>query len=503
MKKSIMQMTGLGAVAVMFCILYITCNDSGANGGSGDYRANEFVRKFNKPTTGGGKDSSNVVTPPISKIYTITFDANGGTVSPTSVKTGADGKLTNLPTPTRGNDTFNGWFTDMTGNTNVTKGTEFSGDTTIYAQWTVVPTPPISNDTAQGKGKVLFEPTTEIFGNVGEWFKITVKVMVGDTVNTTIGSPKVVGVYSDTYGLVFSASQGGADAMEFPLNKGVATFWISSMGTMDIFGACITVTVLVGAGGNAVSDITQGNRCDIYFTKPSSFNDCGDWGGWGAWDTTAKATCDATGLKTRTCTINNSQTETEVIPKETGAACTPSSSIVYGEPLVYGDQTYTTVVIADKTWMAENLNIETDNSWCYGNADSNCVKYGRLYDWETAKKACSDIDGWYLPSRDEWYTLVSAVGISGLKSTSGWYGGGSNESGFSALPGGYRPPTNPNDTNGYFAGAGNYGIWWTATENYADKYNHVSYNISDSIVKEMGGANSNSNGYSVRCVKDE
>jgi len=500
MKKSILKMTGLVVIAMMFCILYITCNDNGASSGKPDDRAKDFVRKFNRPTTGSGTDSGNGGTPPISKIYTITFDANGGTVSQTSVKTGADGKLTNLPpTPTRGNDTFKGWFTDMTGNTKVTISTVFNGDTTIYAQWTVVSTPPNGNDTAQGKGKVLFDPTTEIFGNVGEWFKITVKVMVGDTINTTIGSPKVVGVYSDTYGLVFSASQGGASAMEFPLNKGVATFWISSIGTMDISGACITAAVLVGAGGNAVSDITQGSRCDIYFTKPSSFDDCGDWGGWGAWQITTKATCDVTGLKTRTCTIKNSQTETEVIPKDTGAACTPSSSIVYGEPLIYGDQTYITVVIGGKTWMAENLNIETDSSWCYGNADSNCVKYGRLYVWGTAKKACSDIDGWHLPSRDEWYTLVSAVGIGGLKSTSGWYGGGSNESGFSALPGGYR--TTPSPTGfANFVGVGDQGYWWTATEAY--NKSPVTYNITDGIVKE-NNLNSSILGYSVRCVKDE
>ncbi|MDL2274036.1 S-layer homology domain-containing protein [Oscillospiraceae bacterium OttesenSCG-928-G22] len=68
--------------------------------------------------------------------HTITFDANGGSVSPTSMQTGADGKLASLPTPARSNYSFNGWFTATSSGTQVTTSTVFSESKTIYAQWT-------------------------------------------------------------------------------------------------------------------------------------------------------------------------------------------------------------------------------------------------------------------------------------------------------------------------------------------------------------------------------
>ena len=70
-------------------------------------------------------------------VYTITLDANGGTVDPSIVAADANGKLKDaLPTPTREGYTFDGWFTDLEGGDKVTKDTVFSGDTTIYAHWT-------------------------------------------------------------------------------------------------------------------------------------------------------------------------------------------------------------------------------------------------------------------------------------------------------------------------------------------------------------------------------
>jgi len=68
--------------------------------------------------------------------YTVTLHANGGSVSPASVTTGADGKLASLPTPTRSSYSFSGWYTEKNGGTKVTTDTVFHAKTTVYAHWT-------------------------------------------------------------------------------------------------------------------------------------------------------------------------------------------------------------------------------------------------------------------------------------------------------------------------------------------------------------------------------
>ena len=93
--------------------------------------------------------------------------------------------------------------------------------------------------------------------------------------------------------------------------------------------------------------------------------------------------------------------------------------------------------------MAENLNFEMADSYCYSDSASYCNKYGRLYTWADANSACPK--GWHLPSETEWKTLFRVVekrtSISwALRSSSGW--GNNHKSldpfGFSALPAGER-----------------------------------------------------------------
>ncbi len=162
---------------------------------------------------------------------------------------------------------------------------------------------------------------------------------------------------------------------------------------------------------------------------------------------------------------------------------------------------YKVVKIGNQTWMAENLNYDASGSKCHRNEPANCAKYGRLYNWETAKKACPS--GWHLPVNDEWGVLVSAVGgeeVAGkkLKSKSGWNenGGGTDEFGFSALPGG-----NGYSVDGLFYDAGDIGYWWSDSE-YSNRSVHVrrmNYNDEDANWNTLDKLDL----FSVRCLQDD
>jgi len=162
-------------------------------------------------------------------------------------------------------------------------------------------------------------------------------------------------------------------------------------------------------------------------------------------------------------------------------------------------KTYKTFKIGERVWMAENLNYNAEGSVCYDNEPANCEQYGRLYNWNTAMKACPK--GWHLPSDKEWQILVELVGgkkVAGnmLKATSGWNddGNGVDSVGFSALPGGYK--YEDFDTVGY------YGGWWSSSMydsiyayHWCIEYNSENvchyYNYYESILR------------SVRCVQDK
>jgi len=160
---------------------------------------------------------------------------------------------------------------------------------------------------------------------------------------------------------------------------------------------------------------------------------------------------------------------------------------------------YRTVTIGKQTWMAENLNYEASSSKYYDNNLANAQKYGRLYNWETAKMACPP--GWHLPSDKEWQELVDFAGgekIAGkkLKATNGWVenGNGTDEYGFSALPGGYCR------TNGMFQFVGSFGGWLSSTEENSENvyYRNVGYEQTDIFKYTIAKTTF----FSVRCIKD-
>jgi uncharacterized protein (TIGR02145 family) len=167
-------------------------------------------------------------------------------------------------------------------------------------------------------------------------------------------------------------------------------------------------------------------------------------------------------------------------------------------------KTYKTIKIGKQPWMAENLNYEAEGSVCYGDNPDNCAKYGRLYQWSSAKNACPF--GWHLPSKDEYQVLYKYVHdkyvgreVAGkkLKAKNGWNenGNGTDDYGFAALPGG------SGDSDGSFYDVGNNGNWWSASEYISDDaYSwYMSYNYDYALwnlkYKEY-------NLFSVRCIQD-
>jgi len=158
-----------------------------------------------------------------------------------------------------------------------------------------------------------------------------------------------------------------------------------------------------------------------------------------------------------------------------------------------GGQTYKTVKIGSQTWMAENLNFNTNGSACYRNNSVNCATYGRLYNWYTARAVCPD--GWHLPSDDEWTTLTNFVGNDAgikLKAKNGW--NGTDDYDFSALPGGFGIDKDN------FLFIDNDGWWWSGTHsfNMGSAVFRCIYKNSRNVGR---GLANNSILYSVRCIQ--
>jgi uncharacterized protein (TIGR02145 family) len=159
-------------------------------------------------------------------------------------------------------------------------------------------------------------------------------------------------------------------------------------------------------------------------------------------------------------------------------------------------RSYKTVKTGNQTWMAENLNYDGGNGLCYGGDEAKCNEYGRLYEWDEAQAVCPE--GWHLPTRQEWNALAAFVGDSpagkeNLKSTKGWTGGnGTNASGFSALPAGFR-------NGGSFDNAGSGAYWWVATKGAGTS---AWYRFIDDMADKMAESTlDKSDALSVRCVK--
>ncbi len=199
---------------------------------------------------------------------------------------------------------------------------------------------------------------------------------------------------------------------------------------------------------------------------------------------------------------------------------------------------YNTVLIGDQCWMRENLKVthypngdaipyitsedawnalvgnNTDDAYSYYDNNPN-GEYGGLYNyaaaigdnWERDNAEGQGIcpDGWHLPTDEEWVVLTNSLGggvVAGGKmkevGTAHWNApnrGATNESGFTALPGGNRTDY------GTFSSVGLFGYWWSATEfgSSYGLYRYLHFDLPDMSRDNCG----KSNGFSVRCVHNE
>ena len=199
---------------------------------------------------------------------------------------------------------------------------------------------------------------------------------------------------------------------------------------------------------------------------------------------------------------------------------------------------YQTIKIGNQWWMAENLKAihyrngdaiphVTDNgdweglttgAYCeYDNVVNDVATYGRLYNWyAVADSRTIAPAGWHVPSDDEWKQLEMYLGMSQAKADStGWRGtdeGGklketgtthwsglntdaTNESGFTALPGGYR-----SSDGSHFGAMGTSAYFWLSTE---VDYHHAWDRCLGRYYLEIGRYHDTKRfGFSVRCVRD-
>lgn len=200
---------------------------------------------------------------------------------------------------------------------------------------------------------------------------------------------------------------------------------------------------------------------------------------------------------------------------------------------------YQTIKIGAQWWMAENLKVThyrngdaipnvTDNTewenlstgaWCsYSNDNGNTDTYGLLYNWYTVDDSRNIAPtGWHVPTDEEWKQLEMYLGMSQSEAdetgyrgtdeggklkesgTAHWHSpntGATNESGFTALPGGHR-----GSDDGAYYGMGDYGRWWSATGYSSTRaWNRgLLYNYSDVYRSSLYYK---PNGFSVRLVRD-
>lgn len=213
-----------------------------------------------------------------------------------------------------------------------------------------------------------------------------------------------------------------------------------------------------------------------------------------------------------------------------------STKTLKAELTLLKSQNIKTIIIGQQVWMAENLNVDkfqngdpileakTSEEWtnagldgkpawcCYNNDPKNCERYGKLYNSFAINDPRGLVpEGWHIPTDLEWTLLTDYLGGESLagpkmKFTNFWSenGNGTNESGFSGLPGGSRPLDGTFDVFGYA------GYWWVSTKH--EKLGNWGFGLQfensapiirlNSTILENNNISTKGLGISVRALKD-
>ncbi len=257
------------------------------------------------------------------------------------------------------------------------------------------------------------------------------------------------------------------------------------------------------------------------------------------WDTLPNPS--KTGSVKKVTELNSKVELTELTPNTqyyVKAYATNSEGTVYGNEISFktletdpemvvdiDGNVYTTVTIGSQVWMVENLKVtkyndgsslafttsgydwlqQTTGAYCWPQDDSNYKNtYGAFYNWYAVSSGKLAPAGWHIPTENDWIALSSYLGgafVAGGKlkeaGTNHWFSpntGATNETGFTALPAGYR--SKDNGSNPYMGEA---SVFWSSTGNF-ENYGRLSLDYSSPTFNY--GMEYGNFGLNVRCIKN-
>ena len=192
-----------------------------------------------------------------------------------------------------------------------------------------------------------------------------------------------------------------------------------------------------------------------------------------------------------------------------------------GDDVLHEWYWYNTTSIGGQCWFSENVRYLPEVSpsavgsdaavphayvYAYEGVDVESAKntlnyhqFGVLYNFPAVEQWGLCPIGWHVPTDAEWTAMTSSLGSdnfagSMIKSNFGGSWNGTNLSGFSGLPGGYR-----SGSDGNFSNAGNDGYWWSSSPLGSDAWVRYLYYDYEDVYRLIGNGRF---GYSVRCVRD-